>query len=73
MDWTGSKLALSKNETARSLQAALLTDAQLVSDCHSSLVFNGARAGMKAWGPLMYEPSSRSSLFLLGDPVEVDE
>ena len=35
---------------AKSLHAALLTDAQLVSDGHSSLVLNGARVQMKAGG-----------------------
>lgn len=35
---------------AKSLQAALLTDAQLVYDGHSSLVLNGAGIQMKAGG-----------------------
>lgn len=50
---------------AKSLQAALLTDAQLVSDGHSPFALNGARVKMKAGGPFMYKPSSWSTHFLL--------
>lgn len=50
---------------AKPLSAALLTDAQLVSDGHSSLELNGARVKMKAGGPFMYKPSSWSSHFIL--------
>lgn len=38
---------------AKSLHAALLSDAQLVSDRHSSLVLNGARHKLKARRPFM--------------------
>lgn len=43
---------------AKSPHAVLLTDAQLVSDGHSSLVFNGARVQMKAGGPFYVRASS---------------
>lgn len=52
-------------QTAKSLQAVLLTDAQLVSDGHSSIVLNGARVKLKAGGAFMCKPSSWSSHFLL--------
>lgn len=58
---------------AKSLQAALLTDAQLVSDGLSSLVLNGARVQMKAGGPFMYKPSLSvifSSVFKIKSPMK---